>query len=254
MSLVKITDLSKKFRDNVVLDSIDLDVKKGDVIAVIGPSGTGKSTLLRCIDMLEKPDKGLIEFGDFRFDVTSRNKKDIVALRQRVGMVFQTFNLFKQKTVLENVMEGLIVVKKVPKAEAEAKALQYLGKVGMLDRQQYYPRQLSGGQQQRVAIARALAMEPELLLLDEPTSALDPELVGEVLDTILKAAEAGNTMILVSHEMSFVRKVASRVIFLENGHILEDGTPRQVFENPQHSRTKEFLHKFYLQEGPEFVI
>jgi polar amino acid transport system ATP-binding protein len=164
-------------------------------------------------------------------------------------MVFQTFNLFKQKTVLENVMEGLIVVKKVPKAEAEAKALQYLGKVGMLDRQQYYPRQLSGGQQQRVAIARALAMEPELLLLDEPTSALDPELVGEVLDTILKAAEAGNTMILVSHEMSFVRKVASRVIFLENGHILEDGTPRQVFENPQHSRTKEFLHKFYLQEG-----
>ena len=174
MSLVKITGLSKKFRDNVVLDSIDLDVKKGDVIAVIGPSGTGKSTLLRCIDMLEKPDKGLIEFGDFRFDVTSRNKKDIVALRQRVGMVFQTFNLFKQKTVLENVMEGLIVVKKVPKAEAEAKALQYLGKVGMLDRQQYYPRQLSGGQQQRVAIACALAMEPELLLLDEPTSALDP--------------------------------------------------------------------------------
>lgn len=238
----------------MVLDNIDLDINEGDVIGIIGPSGTGKSTLLRCIDLLEQPDKGYIRIGNFEGDLTKLNKKQVIELRQKLAMVFQQFNLFYKKTALENVMEGLTVVKKMDKAEAEKIAVKNLKEVGMIDSAFHYPGLLSGGQQQRVAIARALAMQPELLLLDEPTSALDPELVGEVLDTINKIAKEGYTMLLVSHEMQFVRNVATRVIFLEHGKIVEDGTPQQVFENPKNQRTRDFLSKMNFGPAPEYVI
>lgn len=252
--MIEIKGLSKKFDSNVVLDNVDLNINKGDVVAIIGPSGTGKSTLLRCVDLLERPEKGSVKIGNFEVDLTQKKKKDILELRKKLAMVFQQFNLFYKKTALENVMEGLTVVKKIDKKEAEKIAVKYLDEVGMLDRAYHYPKHLSGGQQQRVAIARALAMQPELLLLDEPTSALDPELVGEVLDTIKKIAKKGYTMLLVSHEMSFVRSVATRVIFLENGKIIEDGTPKEVFENPKSERTKEFLAKIHQLPEPEYMI
>lgn len=252
--MIEIKGLSKKFDSNVVLDNVDLNINKGDVVAIIGPSGTGKSTLLRCVDLLEKPESGKVKIGNYQVDLTQRKKKDILELRKKLAMVFQQFNLFYKKTALENVMEGLTVVKKIDKKEAEKTAIKYLDEVGMLDRAFHYPKHLSGGQQQRVAIARALAMQPELLLLDEPTSALDPELVGEVLDTIKKIAKKGYTMLLVSHEMSFVRNVATRVIFLENGKIIEDGTPKEVFENPKSERTKEFLAKIHQLPEPEYMI
>ncbi len=254
MSLVEIRGLSKKYGDNVVLDKIDLDIEQGEVVAIIGPSGTGKSTLLRCLNLLEKPEEGTVRFDGVSFDLTKRNKKDTLALRQYTEMVFQQFNLFRQKTALENVMEGLRVVKKYSKSEAEKIALDELEKVGMSDRLYHYPRHLSGGQQQRVAIARALAMNPTLLLMDEPTSALDPELVSEVLVTIRKAAEDGNTILLVTHEMSFVKSVANKIVFLENGKIVEYGTPRDIFENPSSERLKEFLAHINMLEGAEYVI
>lgn len=254
MSLVEIRGLSKKYGDNVVLDKVDLDIEQGEVVAIIGPSGTGKSTLLRCLNLLEKPEEGTVKFDGVSFDLTKRNKKDTLALRQYTEMVFQQFNLFRQKTALENVMEGLRVVKKCSKSEAEKIALDELEKVGMSDRLYHYPRHLSGGQQQRVAIARALAMNPTLLLMDEPTSALDPELVSEVLVTIRKAAEDGNTILLVTHEMSFVKSVANKIVFLENGKIVEYGTPRDIFENPSSERLKEFLAHINMLEGAEYVI
>lgn len=252
--MIEIKELTKKFDKNVILDHVNLSIQKGDVVAIIGPSGTGKSTLLRCVDLLEKPDQGTVKFDDFEMDLTKRHKKEIITLQKKLAMVFQQFNLFHKKTALENVMEGLTVVKKMDKKEAEKISIKYLEEVGMLDRAFHYPKHLSGGQQQRVAIARALAMEPELLLLDEPTSALDPELVGEVLDTIRKIAKKGYTMLLVSHEMNFVRHVATRVIFLENGKIIEDGTPDEVFENPKSQRTKEFLAKINQAPAPEYMI
>ena len=252
--MIKIDHLSKKFNDNVVLDDISLDIKKGDVVGIIGPSGTGKSTLLRCVNRLETPERGTVTIGDKTIDLSEKKPKDLLYLRQNTGMVFQRFNLFEKKTALENVMEGLIVVKKMKKEEAERIARKQLKNVGLLDHANHYPRHMSGGQQQRVAIARALAMEPKLLLLDEPTSALDPELVGEVLDTIKKAANEGYTMLLVSHEMSFVRNVATRVIFLDGGKILEDGTPREVFGNPKNERVKEFFTKINRMEEPDYSI
>ncbi|MGG7177515.1 amino acid ABC transporter ATP-binding protein [Clostridium paraputrificum] len=252
--MFEIQGLTKSFANNIILDNIDLSIKKGDVVAIIGPSGTGKSTLLRCINLLEEPEKGLITIGDLKIDVANITKKELVNLRQSTAMVFQQFNLFHQKTALENVMEGLIVVKKISKSEAEAIAYKELEKVGLLDRAHHYPKQLSGGQQQRVAIARALSMTPEVLLLDEPTSALDPELVAEVLETIKATVLDGNTMILVSHEMNFVRNVATRVLFLDGGKIIEDGSPKEVFENPKSQRTKEFLSKINQGPGPEYLI
>ena len=235
----------------MVLDGIDLSIEKGDVIAIIGPSGTGKSTLLRCIDRLEKPEEGELVIDDLHVNLAQASKKELIDIRKRTAMVFQNWNLFSKKTALENVMEGLVVVKKMDKAAARKIAEEQLANVGLLDWSNHYPRHLSGGQQQRVAIARALAMEPQLLLLDEPTSALDPELVGEVLDTIKKAANEGYTMLLVSHEMSFVKNVATKVIFMENGRILEQGTPKELFYAPKSERVREFISKIERIEGPD---
>lgn len=252
--MIEIKNLSKQYHGNIVLEQINLTVHKGDVVGIIGPSGTGKSTLLRCMNRLEVPEQGEIILGDKTIDLSKKNSKDIVELRKNSGMVFQKFNLFEKKTALENVMEGLIVVQKKSKEEARRIAEEELERVGMSAWANHYPKHLSGGQQQRVAIARALAMKPQFLLLDEPTSALDPELVGEVLETIKKVAAEGLTMLLVSHEMNFVRHVANRVIFLDNGHIVEDGTPKEVFGNPKNQRTKDFLEKMNLMNQPEYSI
>lgn len=243
MAYIEIRDLCKKYGDNVVLDRLDLDVDKGEVVAVIGPSGTGKSTLLRSLNRLERPEAGTFSIDGRRYDLTSKNKKSLLALRRESEMIFQSFNLFKNRTALENVMEALILVKGMDKDAARDLATEGLRKVGMGDRMDHYPSHLSGGQQQRVAIARALAMKPNLLLMDEPTSALDPELVGEILTTIQKVADDGNTILLVTHEMSFVRKVADRIIFLEHGKVVAWGTPEEVFGNPKNERLKEFLQK-----------
>ena len=238
---IKLSNLYKKFGDTVVLDDVSLEIEPGDVIALIGASGAGKSTFLRSINYLEVPDSGHVDIDDLHLDFANINKDDILNLRRKTAMVFQQFNLFERRTALENVMEGLIQVKKIDKVTAAEQAAQELIKVGLSDRMAYYPKFLSGGQKQRVAIARALAMKPTLLLLDEPTSALDPELVSEVQASIIQAAKSGQTMIIVSHEMDFVYHVASKVIFLEQGKIIESGTPEDVFYAPKHPRTKEFL-------------
>ncbi len=252
--MIEIKNLSKKYKNNVVLDGIDLTINQGEVVAIIGPSGTGKSTLLRCINRLERPELGSVSIDGQEVDLVHIKRRDLTELRKKTSMVFQNFNLFSKKTALQNVMEGLVVVKKIDKANAETIARKQLKNVGLLDHANHYPRHLSGGQQQRVAIARALAMEPKLLLLDEPTSALDPELVGEVLDTIKKAAKEGYTMLLVSHEMNFVRSVATKVIFLDNGKILESGTPKEVFGHPKNERVKEFFLKISRLEDFEYSI
>ena len=239
--MIKITNLSKAFSGNQVLDHLDLEINEGDVVALIGASGAGKSTFLRSLNNLENPHPGQIEIDDLKIDFAHLTKKEVLALRRKTGMVFQQFNLFERRTALENVMEGLIQVKKLPKEKARLIAEQELEKVGLTDRKDYYPKFLSGGQKQRVGIARALAMEPKLLLLDEPTSALDPELVGEVQEVILQAAKNQQTMVLVSHEMDFVYNVATKVLFLEKGKIIEAGTPQEVFYAPKNPRTRAFL-------------
>lgn len=224
-----------------MLDHIDLDIEKGQVIALVGASGAGKSTFLRSMNYLEEPDSGTIAIDDFSVNFESISQEEILKLRRKLAMVFQQFNLFERRTALENVKEGLKVVKKLSDQEATRLAKEELAKVGLADRENHYPRHLSGGQKQRVAIARALAMKPDVLLLDEPTSALDPELVGEVERSIANAAKAGQTMVLVSHDMNFVYQVADKVLFLDQGKILEEGSPKELFKSPKEERTKEFL-------------
>ncbi len=240
MAMMQIKNLQKSFGELQVLRDINIDVEKGQVVVIIGPSGSGKSTMLRCLNLLEKPSGGEILYqGD---DITKLGKK-VTNYRKHVGMVFQRFNLFQLHTVLENVMMAPIQLNKMDKDAAREKALELLGKVGMKEKANAYPDTLSGGQQQRVAIARALAMDPEMLLFDEPTSALDPELVGDVLEVMKKLAAEGMTMIVVTHEMGFARDVADRVIFMDEGYVVEDEPPEVIFTNPRNERTKVFLSR-----------
>jgi cystine transport system ATP-binding protein len=245
--MIVVEKLTKQFKGQEVLKGIDLEVKEGEVVAIIGPSGSGKTTFLRCLNFLEQPTSGRIKVGDIEID-TSRplNQQQALVrnLRQHVGFVFQNFNLFPHRTALENVIEGPIVVKKMPREEAVALGKKLMAKVGLAGKEDAYPRRLSGGQQQRVAIARALAMEPEVILFDEPTSALDPELVGEVLATIRGLAEEKRTMVIVTHEMGFARDVANRVVFFDKGVIVEQGEAKALFANPKEQRTQQFLSKF----------
>ena len=238
--MIKIKNLEKTYGDLKVLKGISTDIKEGEVISIIGPSGSGKSTFLRCINRLEEPTNGEI-------DIEGKNivspKVDINKIREKVGMVFQHFNFFTHKTVLENITIGPIKLKKTSQEEAEKIAISLLDKVGLAAKKDVYPNKLSGGQKQRVAIARALAMNPKIILFDEPTSALDPEMIGEVLEVMKDLAREGMTMIVVTHEMGFARTVANRVFFMDQGTILEDGSPKEIFDNPKEERTKEFLDK-----------
>ncbi|AZE70535.1 L-cystine ABC transporter (wide substrate range), ATP-binding protein YecC [Pseudomonas synxantha] len=245
--MIVVEKLTKQFNGQVVLNGIDLEVKAGEVVAIIGPSGSGKTTFLRCLNFLEEPTSGRIKVGDIEIDGSrplNQQQGLVRRLRQHVGFVFQNFNLFPHRTALENVIEGPIVVKKMPREAATELGRKLLAKVGLAGKEASYPRRLSGGQQQRVAIARALAMEPEVILFDEPTSALDPELVGEVLATIRSLAEENRTMVIVTHEMSFARDVANRVIFFDKGVIVEQGEAKALFANPKEERTRQFLSKF----------
>ncbi|MBJ2347619.1 MULTISPECIES: L-cystine ABC transporter ATP-binding protein TcyN [Pseudomonas] len=245
--MIVVEKLTKQFKGQVVLNGIDLKIEEGEVVAIIGPSGSGKTTFLRCLNFLEEPSSGRIKVGDIEIDGSrplNQQQGLVRRLRQQVGFVFQNFNLFPHRTALENVTEGPIVVKKTPRAEAETLGRKLLAKVGLAGKENAYPRRLSGGQQQRVAIARALAMEPAVILFDEPTSALDPELVGEVLATIRGLAEEKRTMVIVTHEMSFARDVANRVVFFDKGVIVEQGEAKALFANPKEERTRQFLSKF----------
>ncbi|CAM3321912.1 MULTISPECIES: amino acid ABC transporter ATP-binding protein [Saccharibacillus] len=245
--MIELSHISKSFGRQEVLRDISLSVKTGEVVVILGPSGSGKTTLLRCVNYLEKPFGGTIAVGDFRLDCSQAKRGDILKLRRKTAMVFQQYNLFRHKTALENVMEALLVVKKMPAAEARARSAALLDKVGLGDKLNEYPSRLSGGQQQRVGIARALALEPEVILFDEPTSALDPERVGEVLEVIRDIAREGITMIVVTHEMGFARDVANRVVFMDGGVIVEEGTPDDVFQRPREERTKQFLRRITPQ-------
>ncbi|HGJ2221119.1 TPA: amino acid ABC transporter ATP-binding protein [Streptococcus pneumoniae] len=242
--MIKISNLSKSFSGQTVLDHLDLDIQKGEVVALIGSSGAGKSTFLRSLNYLETPDSGSIQIDGFSVDFSKITQEEILALRRKLSMVFQQFNLFERRTALDNVKEGLVVVKKLSDQEATKIAKEELAKVGLSDRENHYPRHLSGGQKQRVALARALAMKPDVLLLDEPTSALDPELVGEVEKSIADAAKSGQTMILVSHDMPFVAQVADKILFLDKGKIIESGTPDEIIHIPKEERTKEFFASY----------
>ena len=242
--MLEIRNLRKAFGPLQVLRGIDLDVNKGDVVAILGSSGSGKTTMLRCLNFLERADAGTMDFDGRRIELHRATHAEINALRRRTGFVFQNYNLFANKTALQNVTEGLIIARKMPRRTAEELAHAQLVKVGMDDRADYYPSQLSGGQQQRVAIARAMAADPEILYFDEPTSALDPELTGEVLAVMRQLAREGRTMLVVTHEMDFARHVANRVVFMEQGVIVEQNTAEAFFNDPQQPRTKEFLQTY----------
>lgn len=240
MTKVKVENLKKSFGKLEVLKDINMEVQEGEVVCLIGPSGSGKSTFLRCLNKLEEPTGGSVIVDDYDLMLKTA---DINKIRENIGMVFQQFNLFPHLSVLENITLAPVDRKRMTKAEAQEKAKSLLDKVGLLDKADVYPASLSGGQQQRVAIARALAMEPDIMLFDEPTSALDPEMVGEVLDVMKKLAADGMTMVVVTHEMGFAREVADRVVFMDGGYIVEQGTPEEVFGNPQNKRTQDFLNK-----------
>lgn len=241
--MLKITNVHKSFKKNKILKGVDLTVNKGDVVVIIGPSGSGKTTLLRTIAFLETADKGELEFDEIKTSLSNAHKKTILDVRKKIGFVYQNYNLFANKTALENVMEGLVIARKVPKEEAKTIAEDALKKVGLLERKDFYPSQLSGGQQQRVGIARAIAYKPDVVLFDEPTSALDPELVGEVLSVIKALAKEGTTMIVVTHEMSFAEEAATQVVFMDGGVVVEKGTSREIFYSPKEERTKQFLKR-----------
>lgn len=238
--MIRVENLHKNFGELEVLKGINIEVSKGEVIAIIGPSGSGKSTFLRCINRLEEPSSGAIYIDNQNI---MDKKTDINKVRQKLGMVFQHFNLFPHKNVLENITLAPTKLKKLPKETAEKKAMELLRRVGLIDKKDFYPSKLSGGQKQRIAIARALAMEPEIMLFDEPTSALDPEMIKEVLDVMVDLAKEGMTMMIVTHEMGFARNVASRILFMSEGEIIEDSTPNMLFDNPKNKRVQEFLYK-----------
>ena len=239
--MLQVEHVAKKFGDRQVLEDVNLKVNQGDVVVILGPSGSGKTTFLRCLNHLEKADSGSLKLADKDYDLGKLTKKDILEIRQKTAFVFQHYNLFANKTALENILEGLIIARKIPEEEAIKRAEAALEKVGLLAYKDYYPSQLSGGQQQRIGIARAIAVKPEVILLDEPTSALDPELVGDVLDVLKQLAGEGVTMVVVTHEMGFARDVANHVIFMDGGRIVEENNPHDFFSRPQEERTKQFL-------------
>ncbi|TSI07462.1 amino acid ABC transporter ATP-binding protein [Lysinibacillus sp. BW-2-10] len=249
--MLEIKDIHKSFGKNEILKGVDLRIDKGDVVVILGPSGSGKTTLLRCVNFLERADKGTASFGDINVDLKEASKKDVLAIRKKTAFVFQNYNLFNNKTALENVAEGLIIGRKVPKQEAYEISKKALDKVGLSEKYDFYPSQLSGGQQQRVGIARAVALNPDIILFDEPTSALDPELVGEVLQVMKDIAKEGTTMLVVTHEMGFAKDVANKVIFMDGGVIVEEGTPHDIFDTPKEERTRKFLRRV-LPDNYEF--
>lgn len=246
--MLKVKNIYKKYKQAEVLKGVDITVAKGDVVVVLGPSGSGKTTLLRCMNFLEKADQGNLEFDAISLDMNKATPREIGEIRKKTAFVFQNYNLFQNKTALENVTTGLIVGRGMPKGNAIEAGMQALKKVGMADRADYYPSQLSGGQQQRVGIARAIAVEPDVILFDEPTSALDPELVGEVLAVIKQLAKEGKTMVIVTHEMKFAADVATHVVFMADGKIVEEGPPKEIFLKPKEERTKTFLRRILPQE------
>ena len=251
--MIKISNLSKSFSGQTVLDHLDLDIQKGEVVALIGSSGAGKSTFLRSLNYLETPDSGTIQIDNFKVDFSQISQEEILTLRRKLSMVFQQFNLFERRTALDNVKEGLVVVKKLSDQEATKIAKEELAKVGLSDRENHYPRHLSGGQKQRVAIVRALLMHPEIILFDEVTASLDPEMVREVLELINDLAQEGRTMILVTHEMQFAQAIADRIIFLDQGKIAEEGTSQAFFTNPQTKRAQEFLNVFDFSQFGSYL-
>jgi putative S-methylcysteine transport system ATP-binding protein len=241
--MISIRGLTKRYGANTVLDGIDLDISAGERVAIIGPSGTGKSTLLRCLNYLDRPESGVIRIGDLSVDAATASSAQILSLRRRTAFVFQNYALFANKSARDNITEALITVQRKPRAEAEARATDILREIGLSDKAESYPAALSGGQQQRIGIGRAMALDAALMLLDEPTSALDPEWVGEVLDLMRRVAERRQTMLIVTHEMQFAREIADRVIFMDGGRIVEEGTPSQIFDAPQDIRTANFLRR-----------
>ncbi|MGG5314556.1 amino acid ABC transporter ATP-binding protein [Enterococcus sp. AZ072] len=239
--MLNATHIHKSFQQQSVLKDVSLQVNQGDVIVILGPSGSGKTTFLRCLNGLEKADSGELSLADNAYDLAKISNKEILTLRKKTAFVFQHYNLFANKTALENVLEGLIIARKIPKAEALKTAHEAIAKVGLSSHENYYPHELSGGQQQRIGIARAIAVKPDVLLFDEPTSALDPELIGDVLQVMRQLAEEGITMVVVTHEMGFARDIASHVVFMDEGRIIEEGPPEEFFAAPKEERTQRFL-------------
>lgn len=252
--MLEIKNLEKSFGDKKVLDGVSVTVNQGDVVVILGPSGSGKTTFLRSLNYLEKADAGQLVLDGRSYDLSKISRKDVLDIRKKTAFVFQNYNLFANKTALENILEGLVIARKIPKKEALSIAEKALEKVGLSDKRDAYPRQLSGGQQQRIGIARAIAVKPDVILFDEPTSALDPELIGDVLTVMKELAQEGVTMVVVTHEMSFARDVANHVIFMEGGHIIEEGDPKTFFTRPKEERTKQFLTRIIPELSMDPII